>query len=154
MAKKKKIELALSGAISQFLQGNTTPARPPTVDSDLKRTLQKYRAPEKVERLERELAATRSGLAAIKRRLAPGEKHILRILISTVKKNHRDRASDQRYIARQVDMILEKKQMVLADICPKTWKVRAGLPDRLLEALRDNRWKGPVAQYISKSPPC
>jgi hypothetical protein len=143
----------LSGAFSRLLAGESpVPSTPPKFDTDLKRALQKYRAPEEVERLKGQVKRLEEQEAARKRAASTSRKCPLWDIVHTFKKDYPARRSDLNYIARYADKTLENRGLTLAVAGPKTWKKLPGFPRLLAYALRHDKYKFHVRRFLSKVP--
>ena len=68
----------------------------------------------------------------------------------TAKKKYPDKASDQEFIARCVDALLEKTEKTFLYACPAPWRKEANSPKTLQGALQHPALKGRVKTFISK----
>jgi hypothetical protein len=100
--------------------------------------------PEKMARLEAELAA-------IKRASKPGRKCLLWTYVREVKRRYPLKVSDHAFIARCVDALLERAGKQLHHICPRSWKEVRDLPRLLRDGLLHPKLKKRIGVFISKT---
>jgi hypothetical protein len=155
VAKKKDTEPApsgfgsfLSGAVSHLLaEGDTQPSTPEidweSMERAVKRRRQERERDERLERLERREIVR-------KRAANTSRKSLLWRYVAEVKRNLPAKRSDHAFIARGVDVILEREKRRLSDVCPKSWRKVPGLPSLLQDARLYGPLKGRVKTFISK----
>lgn len=139
----------LSGSVSRFMEPGYKPAPTPLPDGEgMKRALRRVALPRKIQRLESRVKTLERGSRSRRRRCP------LWRLVATVKQGNRSRASDQEWIAKKVDALLDqaRPRLELKDACPPSWlRAVSNLPRLLSEARVMPELKKRIAVLISQA---
>lgn len=142
----------LSGSITRHMAGDTEPpSTGPELDPEsIRRAAERAFLPAKVKRLEAEIEKLKNEKGA-KKRLRCRSHSELVDYVAKVKRLHPEKASEQAWIARMVDRIMDKDGKQLKDICPKRWMEVLNPPLGLAAALKHPILKSRVKTKISRA---
>ena len=141
----------LSGAVTRFLAGSDAQPSAPEIDWEsikrvLKRRGQERERDERLERLERQEMER-------KRAANTSRKCLLWRYVAEAKRTiPPTKRSDHAFIAKCADVILQREKKRLSDVCPKSWRRVANLPDWFEVARLSPPLKGRVKVFIAKVP--